>query len=79
MNVLTVQWSSSTYALVCCLLVTIRGLVGPSNWYQDRSFFTGSDQRVERDEEANLLCASLHPKLQLVVVEKTGGIIRLET
>jgi hypothetical protein len=31
MNVLTVQWSSSTYALVCCLLVTIRGLVGPSH------------------------------------------------
>ncbi len=30
MNVLTVQWAASTYALLCCLPVTIRGLVGPS-------------------------------------------------
>ncbi len=31
MNVLTVQWASSTYVLMCCLPVTIRGLVGPSS------------------------------------------------
>jgi hypothetical protein len=30
MNVLTVQWTASTYSLLCCLPVTIRGLVGPS-------------------------------------------------
>ncbi len=32
MNVLTVQWASSTYVLRCCFPVTIRGLVGPSTW-----------------------------------------------
>jgi hypothetical protein len=32
MNVLTVQWDSSAYTLLCYLPVTIRGLVGPSNW-----------------------------------------------
>ena len=31
MNVLTVQWAASTYALLCFFLVTIGGLVGLSN------------------------------------------------
>ncbi len=31
MNVLTTQWTTSTYDLLCCLSVTIRGLVCPSN------------------------------------------------
>ena len=30
MNVLTVQWTTSTHVFLCCLLVTIRGLVGLS-------------------------------------------------
>ena len=38
MNVLTVQWVSSTYTFLCCLLVTIRRLVGLFNWSEVVSF-----------------------------------------
>ena len=54
--------------LLCCLLVTIRGLVGPFNWYARSFFFTGSysASRVR----SNLMRASLQAKLQRVVVVK---------